>query len=201
LVPIRLGFDPGRLQPLHLEREPFFLVLGRHDPHKNLSGVLRSFAAMPDPAGELRLKLVGPHDGRFTPRLQRLAEELGIGQRCDWLPWVSDQERLELLNRCRALLMVSFWEGFGLPALEAMACETPVIAARAGALPEVVGEAALLVDPHNPMEIAEAMAEVGRDGGLARALAEAGARRASRFRWDDTAAEVLKVLEEVIQQG
>ena len=201
LVPIRLGFDPGRLKPLGLPREPFFLVLGRHDPHKNLSGVLRAFAALPDPAGDLRLKLVGPHDGRFTPRLQRLADELGIGQRCDWLAWVSDQERLELLNRCRALLMVSFWEGFGLPALEAMACETPVIAAQAGALPEVVGEAALLVNPHDPLEIAEAMAELGRNGSLAQALAEAGVRRASRFRWDHTAAEVLKVLEEVIQQG
>jgi glycosyltransferase involved in cell wall biosynthesis len=145
LVPLRLGFDPGRLRPLHLEREPFFLVLGRHDPHKNLMGVLRAFAALPDPARELRLKLVGPHDERYTPRLQNLAQDLGIGPRCDWLAWVSDAERLALLNRCRALVMVSFWEGFGLPALEAMACETPVIAARAGALPEVVGDAADMV--------------------------------------------------------
>jgi glycosyltransferase involved in cell wall biosynthesis len=197
LVPLRLGFDPGRLRPLHLEREPFFLVLGRHDPHKNLMGVLRAFAAVPDPNRELRLKLVGPHDGRYTPRLQRLAQELGIGQRCDWLPWVSDGERLTLLNRCRALVMVSFWEGFGLPALEAMACETPVIAARAGALPEVVGDAALLVNPSSPPEIAAAMDQLERDTGLARTLGAAGAERASRFRWDQTAADVLTVLREL----
>ncbi|MFM7171248.1 MAG: glycosyltransferase family 4 protein [Cyanobium sp.] len=197
LVPIRLGFDPGRLRPLGREREPFFLVLGRHDPHKNLQGALRAFAAVPDPAGTLRLKVVGPHDGRYTPRLQRLALELGIGSRCDWLPWVSDQERLELLNRCQALLMVSLWEGFGLPALEAMACETPVIAAKAGALPEVVGDAALLVDPRNPAEIASAMGQVEREGDLARCLAEAGAERARHFRWEQTAQEVMGVLREV----
>jgi glycosyltransferase involved in cell wall biosynthesis len=197
LVPLRLGFDPGRLRPLHLEREPFFLVLGRHDPHKNLIGVLRAFAAVPDSTRALRLKLVGPHDGRYTPRLQRLAQELGIGTRCDWLPWVSDGERLTLLNRCRALVMGSFWEGFGLPALEAMACETPVIAARAGALPEVVGDTALLVNPSSPPEIAAAMDQLARDTGLARALGTAGAERASRFRWDQTAADVLSVLREV----
>jgi glycosyltransferase involved in cell wall biosynthesis len=197
LVPIRLGFDPGRLRPLHLERKPFFLVLGRHDPHKNLNGVLRAFAAVPDPEKTLRLKLVGPHDGRYTPRLQRLAQELGIGPRCDWLPWVSDAERLELLNRCRALLMVSFWEGFGLPALEAMACEAPVIAARAGALPEVVGDAALLVDPHRPTEIAAAMHQLLGDGVLARTLGQAGAVRAGHFRWDRTATDLLGVLAEL----
>ncbi len=197
LVPIRLGFDPGRLRPLGLRREPFFLVLGRHDPHKNLAAVLRAFAAVPDPGKELRLKVVGPHDDRYTPRLQKLAAELGIGPRCDWLAWVSDQQRLELLNRCRALLMVSLWEGFGLPALEAMACGAPVIAARAGALPEVVGEAALLVNPRSPADIAAAMAQLEREGGLAEALARAGAARASRFRWDHTATEVLAVLQKV----
>ncbi|MEB3333661.1 MAG: glycosyltransferase family 1 protein [Cyanobacteriota bacterium] len=197
LVPIRLGFDPGRLRPLRLDREPFFLVLGRHDPHKNLAAVLRAFARLRDPGHEVRLKLVGPPDARYTPRLQALAAELGIGSRCDWLPWVSDEERLQLLNRCRALLLVSLWEGFGLPALEAMACEAPVIAAQAGALPEVVGDAALLVDPRAPEAIAAAMARLGRERHLAQDLGRAGGERASGFRWEHTAAEVLAVLREL----
>jgi len=197
LEPIRLGFDPGLLRPLGLERQPFFLVLGRHDPHKNLARVLQAFAAVPDPGGELRLVLVGPQDRRTTPQLQRLADELGIAGRCDWLPWVSDAERLELLNRCRALVMVSLWEGFGLPALEAMACGAPVIAARAGALPEVVGDAALLVNPRDPGEIAAAMAALERDGALARRLSEGGPARAAGFRWQDTAAHVTGILREL----
>lgn len=193
LVPIRLGFDPGLLRPLGLARDPFFLVLGRHDPHKNLSRLLRAFASLPDPERQLRLKLVGPQDPRYTPRLQALAAELGIAERCDWIAWVSDQERLELLNRCRALVLVSLWEGFGLPALEGLACGTPVIAARAGALPEVVGDAGLLVDPRNPAEIAAALQALDRDGGLARRLAEAGPQRAAQFRWQ-RAAEAVRAL-------
>ena len=195
LEPIRLGFDPGQLRPLELPREPFFLVLGRHDPHKNLARLLRAFAAMSGPDGQLRLTLVGPQDRRYTPRLQALAAELGIAHRCDWIAWVSDRERLDLLNRCRALVLVSLWEGFGLPALEAMACGAPVIAARAGALPEVVGDAGLLVDPRDPGAIAAALTDLGRDGGLARQLAAAGPARAAGFRWESTAAQVTAVLE------
>ena len=194
LVPIRLGFDPGRLRPLGLPREAFFLVLGRHDPHKNLARVLRAFAQVKDPGAPLRLKLVGPHDRRYTPRLQALAEELGIARRCDWLPWVSDEERLQLLNRAQALVMASLWEGFGLPALEAMACGTPVLAARAGALPEVVGNAGLLVDPRSIGSINSAMDQVLRDAPLAAQLTAAGPRRAAGFNWRSTAREVEDVL-------
>jgi hypothetical protein len=99
LVPIRLGFNPGLLRPLDLPRQPFLLVLGRHNPHKNLARVLHAFAALP--VQDCHLHLVGPSDRRFTPRLQALASHLGITERCRWSPWVSDQERLLLLNRCR----------------------------------------------------------------------------------------------------
>ncbi len=192
LVPIRLGFDPGQLRPLGLERRPFFLVLGRHDPHKNLARVLRAFAALPE--REHQLWLVGPHDRRHTPRLQSLAVELGIETRCHWIPWASDTERLELLNRCRALVMASLWEGFGLPALEAMACGAPVIAATAGALPEVVGEAALPVDPGSTGSITAAMADLIADSSLAAELGRRGILRAGGFLWRDTAAQVTEVL-------
>ena len=196
LVPIRLGFDPGLLRPLGLRREAFFLVLGRHDPHKNLDRVLRAFARVKDPGGPLRLKLVGPHDRRYTPRLQALAQELGIAGRCDWLPWVSDGERLQLLNRAQALVLASLWEGFGLPALEAMACGTPVVAARAGALPEVVGDAGLLVDPRSSDALSAALDQVLRQPALAAELAAAGPRRAAGFDWRTSANQVLEVLRE-----
>lgn len=195
LVPIRLGFDPGGLRPLDLEREPFFLVLGRHDPHKNLARVLRAFALVREP--QANLQLVGPHDRRYTPRLQVLAAELGIAERCRWIPWVGDAERLQLLNRCRALIIASLWEGFGLPALEAMACGTAVIAARAGALPEVVGPVGQLVDPLRPEAIAAAMAAVLADNGLLDRARREGPARASGFDWRRTAAEVTRLLEEL----
>ncbi len=195
LVPIRLGFDPGGLRPLDLEREPFFLVLGRHDPHKNLARVLQAFALVREP--QANLQLVGPHDRRYTPKLQVLAAELGIAERCRWIPWVGDAERLQLLNRCRALIIASLWEGFGLPALEAMACGTAVIAARAGALPEVVGPVGQLVDPLRPEAIAAAMAAVLADNGLLDRARREGPARASGFDWRRTAAEVTRLLEEL----
>jgi glycosyltransferase involved in cell wall biosynthesis len=107
---------------------------------------------------------------------------------------VSNDERLDLLNRCQALVVASLWEGFGLPALEGMACGTPVIAARAGALPEVVGEAALLVNPRQVKEIADAMEWIWRDPSLARTLSTAGPARASLFRWEETATQVMEIL-------
>ncbi len=195
LVTIPLGFNPGQLRPMGLEREPFLLALGRHDPHKNLHRLLEAFAALSDRA--VQLVLVGPHDQRYTPRLKVHARELGIGSRCRWIPWVSDAERLILLNRCMALVIPSLWEGFGLPALEAMACATPVVAARAGALPEVVGDAALLADPCAVPELRAALEELLGSSQLRNTLAARGPKRAAEFRWERAAARVEQVLKEL----
>ena len=195
LVVIRLGFDQDQLRPLDLPRRPFFLVLGRHHHHKNLPRVLQAFARLSSP--ELRLKLVGPPNPRHTPKLKRLAVELGIAHRCQWISWVTDEERLTLLNTTQALVLPSLWEGFGLPALEAMACGTTVVAGRAGALPEVVGSAGLLVDPTNPVSIASAMARALSDRGVQRQARQAGPGRAAQFRWETTARQVEALLEEL----
>ncbi|KKZ15336.1 MAG: mannosyltransferase [Candidatus Synechococcus spongiarum 142] len=196
LVVIRLGFDPGQLRPLNQPRQPFFLVLGRHDYHKNLPGALRAFAHLNRP--DLTLKLVGSPHRLLTPKLKRLAIALGIAHRCQWISWVSDEERLFLLNTAQALVMPSLWEGFGLPALEAMACGAPVIAGKAGALPEVVGSAGLLVDQNNPFHIAEAMAGVLSDGRIQRQARQDGPGRASQFSWDSTAKQVEALLEDLV---
>jgi glycosyltransferase involved in cell wall biosynthesis len=196
LITIRLGFDPRELRPLGLERGAEVLVLSRHDPHKNLGRMLQAFALVRDP--EATLHLVGPHDPRLTPRLQALARDLGIDQRCRWSPWVSDQERLLLLNRCGVLVIPSLWEGFGLPALEAMACGAPVVAARAGALPEVVGNAALLVDPRQPAAIADAIGSCLREPAVARHAAVEGPRRAARFSWAETGTQLTQLLYDLV---
>ncbi|MXW40464.1 MAG: glycosyltransferase family 4 protein [Synechococcus sp. SB0668_bin_15] len=195
LVVIRLGFNQDQLRPLDLPRQPFFLVLGRHDHHKNLPRVLQAFARLGSP--ELRLKLVGPPNPRRTPKLKQLAVELGIAHQCEWISWVTDEERLTLLNTTQALVIPSLWEGFGLPALEAMACGTAVVAGEAGALPEVVGSAGLLVDPTSPVSIAGAMACVLSDRGVQRQARQAGPGRAAQFRWETTARQVEALLEEL----
>ena len=195
LITVPLGFDPGQLRPLDVPRQPFFLVLGRHDYHKNLPRILRAFARIADP--DMTLKLVGSPHAYLTAKLKHLAARLRIAHQCQWIHWVSDVERLRLLNTAKALVMPSLWEGFGLPALEAMACGTPVIAGQAGALPEIVGSAGLLVDPTNPSHIAEAMADVLSDNTIEHQARYAGPNRAALFRWDNTAQQVEALLEEL----
>jgi glycosyltransferase involved in cell wall biosynthesis len=94
-------------------------------------------------------------------------------------------------------VIASLWEGFGLPALEAMACGAPVIAARAGALPEVVGDGAQLVDPYRPESIAAAMATCLREPPVLAQAAREGPLRAAGFNWRHTAAEITNLLQEL----
>jgi len=193
LIPIRLGFDQGNLRPLDQPKENFFLVLGRHDPHKNLGRVLKAFSLLSDQ--DCHLCFVGPHDSRFTPRLQKKAKELGIQNRCHWNRWVSDEEKLHLLNRCKALVIASLWEGFGLPALEAMACGAPVIAGSQGALPEVVGDVGYLVDPTNPFEICDAMNYALTQSAFGTTARIRGPQRALDFNWTDTARKIEQMMQ------
>ena len=107
---------------------------------------------------------------------------------------MSNEERLELLNRARALVIPSLWEGFGLPALEAMACGTPVLASTAGALPEVVGETAVPLNPLKPEQMAAAIDNFLRSNGLQQQLAQKGPQRAAEFSWTLTSAELKQRL-------
>ncbi len=192
LVPIKLGFDRHNLYPKYLEREDFFLILGRHNPHKNLDRVLNAFSSLP--SNDYRLVFVGPYDQRYTPRLKEIAKQLNISNKCVWKYWVSDAEKMILLNKCRSLIIASLWEGFGLPALEAMACGTIVIASNQGALPEVVGDVAYMVNPFNSQSIASAMFETMNDINLQTQASVNGPIQASKFNWNNTAKQIEDIL-------
>tara|TARA_Y100001968_G_C19086058_1_gene585382 strand:- start:101 stop:688 length:588 start_codon:yes stop_codon:yes gene_type:complete len=194
-VKIPLGFNPKNLKPLKLVREPFFLVLGRHDPHKNIQMILKSLKILP--FKDMQVWFVGPQDSRYTPKLRKLSIELEIEHRCKWIPWVTDEERLMLLNRCQSLIIPSLWEGFGLPALEAMACDTPVIASNKGALPEVVDNAGVFCNPMDSRSIADAMGQIISDGLLRDKLVVNGRKRINKFTWKKCAQQVESVLNQL----
>ena len=195
IFPIKLGFNNTKYYPLNAVREKFFLIIGRHNPHKNLERVIRAFAFAK--IYNYKLVFVGPYDRRYTPRLYKIIDELNLRHLCVWKGWIDDDEKLLLLNQCQALIIASLWEGFGLPALEAMACGTPVIASEKGALSEVIGNYGYLVNPFNIQSIAAAMNALVHDKDCFKRALKKGPEQAASFNWMDTAREIEKIIHEI----
>jgi len=190
ITPILLGYDANNFRLLdlpsreNLGKYPYFLYLGRHQPYKNLQRLITAFAALP--TNNCKLWLAGSADSRYTPLLVDQIQELGVTERVKFLEYVPYAELPILINQAIALVFPSLWEGFGLPVLEAMACGTPVITANIAALPEVAGDATLLINPENVAEITAAMQAILTDGQLRSRLRQAGIARASQFSWEKT---------------
>jgi glycosyltransferase involved in cell wall biosynthesis len=162
------------------------LFVGTVEPRKNVPGLLRAYSELvarrPD-APELVVAGRLPAEGIGT----LLQEEPSIAGRVRAMGYISDAERERLYREASMLVMPSFDEGFGIPALEAMTIGVPVVAARRGALPEVVADAGLLVEIEDAGALSAAMEQVLTDAGLRRRLADAGVRRAAQFSWDTSA--------------
>ncbi|MBW3041106.1 glycosyltransferase family 4 protein [Prochlorococcus marinus] len=195
LFPIKLGFNNKKYYPIKKIKKNFFLIIGRHNPHKNLERVIQAFSLAK--IHNYKLVFVGPFDRRYTPRLMKIIEELNLKHLCVWKGWIDDEEKLLLLNECQALIIVSLWEGFGLPALEAMACGTPVIGSDRGALPEIIGKYGYLVNPFDIQSIAFAMHGVINDKKCFEKCLNEGPSQAASFNWFDTARSIEKIIDEI----
>jgi len=195
LFPIKLGFNNKKFYPIKKTRKKFFLIIGRHNPHKNLARVIKAFSYAK--INDYQLIFVGPFDKRYTPSLIKLIDELNLRHLCVWKGWIDEDEKLSLLNECHALIIASLWEGFGLPALEAMACGTPVIASDRGALPEIVSDYAYFMNPLNIQSIACAMNAVINDKQCFERAFQEGPSRAKSFNWLDTARTIEKIIQEI----
>jgi len=184
--------------PGSLPSDPFILYVGRFDPYKNVVGLIRSFNRFcRDRKDNPRLVLAGHLDPRYPEAIQ-IVEELGLQARVSFLDGATEEELIQLYSAARILILPSLYEGFGLPPLEAMACGTPVIASDRGSLPEVVGDAGLIIDPEGEDSIAGAIERLWESDTLRSELREKGLRRAKDFSWEKTARETLKVYEELM---
>jgi glycosyltransferase involved in cell wall biosynthesis len=179
---------------------PFVLSVGDLQPRKNHIGLIRAFARLvrAHPQLKQRLVLVGKETW-FADRVQQAARESGVSDRIDFIGFVSDRDLLQLYNACDLFVFPSFYEGFGLPVLEAMACARAVACSSLTALPEVVDGAAILFDPYSIDEIVRAMADLLLDAELRSRTQRLGLQRAAHFSWDKTARRTLEVFYEVAE--
>lgn len=200
ITPTLLAYDNKHFRYLDLpsptatENCPYFLYIGRPDPYKNLHRVIDAFATLPN-CRDYELWIVGAADKRYTPTLKAQAEHLGLTHQVKFLDYVPYGQLPIIINQAIALVFPSLWEGFGLPVLEAMACGTPVITSNLSSLPEVAGDAALLINPYNTGEIAQAMHAVATDAQLRSRLRTLGLHRASQFSWEKTGQATVEVLQ------
>ncbi len=197
LTVVPLAHNASHFRWLDLPTRNYFLYVGRPDPHKNLPRVLSAFAQLAQ-ASDYELWIAGPPDPRYTPVLAAQAAALGITQQVKFLSYVPYAELPTLLNQAIALVFPSLWEGFGLPVLEAMACGTPVITSNLSSLPEVAGDAALLVDPYNVDAIANAMQALLTEANLRPHLQQLSLARAQEFSWQKTAIATATILQQYL---
>lgn len=171
----------------------YFIYIGRQDPHKNVDRLITAFAGLPNKK-DYQLWIAGSKDKRYTPRLQALATELDVGEQVKFLDYVSAKELPNIISQAIALVFPSLWEGFGFPVLEAMACGTPAITSNISSLPEVAGDAAILIDPYNHNEITAAMHSLASDRQLRSHLSHKGLEQASKFTWEKTGKATAEIL-------
>ena len=179
---------------------PYILYVGALTQRKNIGRALQAFAKIAPAFPDLRFVIAGPRSWKATP-VENLVEELGLEERVFLTGPATDSELPLLYNGARIFVFPSLYEGFGLPPLEAMACGTPVIVSNVSSLPEVVGDAALLVDPLDLEAIASAIQRLLSEPVLAAHLREKGLAQAAKFTWERTARMTLAVYKKVLNQS
>ena len=178
--------------------ENFFLCAGKISPRKN---TIRVFEALTNAQLQTsNLVLVGG-DGWDHEQVKLKVAELNLQNRVHFLGYVSDEELKYCYTQCQAFVYPSLFEGFGLTVLEAMACGSPVISSNTTSIPEVAGDAALLVNPLNSEDIAEAMIRISQDEKSRTQLIEKGSLRAKKMTWKKAATETIKVYQEVLEKN
>jgi alpha-1,3-rhamnosyl/mannosyltransferase len=174
---------------------PYFLFVGNPLPHKNVVGLLDAFAGLPPDLGRLVLAGIPPS---ARAHVDGLSAARGLQARVHALAPLPAATLARLYQEAQAVVCPSLWEGFGLAALEAMACGTPVVAANRGGLPEVVGDAGLLVDPARVDALREAMYTLAVQEPLRAALRARGLARARAFSWRHVAEATVAVYREAL---
>lgn len=176
---------------------PYFLYVGNIKPHKNLARLLEAYASIRDVVPH-DLLVIGKKEGFITGDAAVCKSAEAFGERVVFTGEVSDQQLKSYVKHAAALVFPSLYEGFGLPPLEAMAAECPVLVSNVASLPEVCGDGALYCDPRNSRDIAEKMLCLVKDQALRDRLKQLGRERARQFTWERAATNTAAVLQEAL---
>jgi len=172
------------------EGSPYILFVGTLEPRKNVEALVEAFAAVEKP--ELKLLLVGK-EGWGIERIRTKIRDMGLDQKVLFLGYVPEEDLPCLYRGADAFVYPSFYEGFGIPVLEALAAGAPVITSNAASLPEVAGDAALYISPDNVREIIEAINRITGNSQVREELRIKGIKQAGGFTWDRCARDALEV--------
>jgi len=183
-------------QKYNLGQNPFILSVGTLQPRKNYQRLIQALAQL---EADVSLVIVGGRGWQVEPILAEI-ERQKLAARVHLPGFVADADLPALYSAAALFVYPSLYEGFGLPVLEAMACGAPVIAANRSALPEVVGNAGLLIDPYNVDELAAAINRLLGDGSLRAQLATAGRAQAAQFTWPAMARQLVEMYRQIIQR-
>lgn len=195
VVVVPHGIDhPDRAPRSPAQSPPYVLALGTVEPRKDIPGLVRAFDIVADDHPDLELWIAGP-EGWGESRLSETLSGSRHKDRVRRLGWVSDTG--DLLRGATLLAYPSLYEGFGLPPLEAMAAGVPVVATSAGSVPEVTGDAAVLVPPGDPEQLAQAISKVVSDDRLRSDLVERGFVRAAAFSWAESSDALASAYSEI----
>ena len=184
---------------------PFLLYAGRISPHKNVARIIESFSALKGELAkegtypDLKLIVIGDEVSK-NPDIRRAVIRSGVQHDVRFLGFVSIDVLRVFFDMAKVFVFPSLYEGFGLPPLEAMAHGTPVVASNTSALPEVVGNAALMVNPENVFEISRALLRVLTDQALRERMKAAGIEQSQRFSWDASVRRMLELYEQVVAE-
>ena len=180
----------------HKENSPYLFYIGNRKSHKNLPRLFDAYASS-GVADDIKLLLSGDADDMTT----QMIRTRNLDGKIVFAGLISDSDLPSYYRGAVSLVFPSLYEGFALPVLEAMACGTPVISSDRTAIPEVAGDACLLVNPENTGEIAEAINKVVNDSNLRNKMGLLGVEQSKHFSWDKTAAEIRAVLEQACLLG
>lgn len=172
---------------------PYLLYIGRLEQKKNTPGLIKAYHLLKSRGLPHKLVLVGQF-GQKSSEVKEVINKYKLQNDVIFTGYIAEQEKPLILSGAEIFVFPSFYEGFGIPLLEAMGCGTPVVASRAASIPEIAGEAAVYFDPHYPEDIAEQIKKVIDNAELKNQLIAKGLEQVKKYSWERCAQETLKVL-------